>query len=280
MSPKKKMAPNGSGGSGNTKDPPIRINGALHWSWTLNNYTEEEIEDILSIIASGSGAVAVDKYLFQTEIGEECGTPHLQGYFKFKSKARPMETFKNHRFKWLVTRNPDAWIKYCSKEKTFTGRRWTNIKLPKPLKLINPSQFYPWQKDIIDIIMKEPDDRTIYWFWEEKGGVGKTQFCKYLCAMHSACIMSGKATDCKHGIVKYHEERKDYPELVIFDIPRCNKDFISFDAIESIKNGLFFSGKYEGCQAVFNCPHVICFANEPPEESKLSLDRWQITYIS
>jgi len=261
------------GAGGNTKPP--RISASIHWVLTLNNYTEDELEVLKNTWLDGS---LVSQYCVQKEIGES-GTPHLQGYIAFTKKARPSELFACKRIHWEKCRSPKDAIAYCSKNDTFAGERWTNIKLPKPIKLLKEEDFYEWQKDIINVIDEEPDDRTIYWYWEGKGGVGKTQFCKYLCMKRGACIMSGKASDCKYGIVKFHEETGNYPELVIFDVPRCNLDFISYDAIESIKNGLFFSGKYEGCQVVFNSPHVIVFANEAPDLYKLSLDRWKVSGI-
>jgi len=65
----------------------------------------------------------------------------------------------------------------------------------------------------------------------------------------------------------------------VFDIPRTNIDYLNYEAIESIKNGCFFSGKYECTQVIMNCPHVIIFANSPPLEHKLSIDRWHIINI-
>ena len=44
--------------------------------------------------------------------------------------------------------------------------------------------------------------------------------------------------------------------------------------MEAIKNGCFFSGKYESGMVRFNSPHILVFANEPPERTKLSQDRW------
>ena len=67
---------------------------------------------------------------------------------------------------------------------------------------------------------------------------------------------------------------------VIFDIPRANKGHISYSALESIKNGMVCNTKYETGVKVFNSPHVIVFANFPPDdESMLSDDRWLITEL-
>lgn len=53
------------------------------WVFTLNNYTEEEVEFISSLVDSGSV-----KYLcFGKEVGEG-GTPHLQGYFELATRGR------------------------------------------------------------------------------------------------------------------------------------------------------------------------------------------------
>jgi len=38
----------------------------------------------------------------------------------------------------------------------------------------------------------------------------------------------------------------------------------------------FYSGKYEGGMICGNCPHVLIFANEPRDTSKLAHDRWVI----
>ena len=53
-----------------------------------------------------------------------------------------------------------------------------------------------------------------------------------------------------------------------------------FSSIESLKNGLLFSGKYESGQLVTPNPHVIIFSNWlPPNPRKLSRDRWNIFRI-
>lgn len=68
-------------------------------------------------------------------------------------------------------------------------------------------------------------------------------------------------------------------ELVVIDIPRCNENKVSYQAIEDLKNGMLFSTKYESAMCVFDAPHVLVFANFPPERAKLSADRWDVRHV-
>ena len=109
-------------------------------------------------------------------------------------------------------------------------------------------------------------------------GVGKNAFTKYLCAKHDALVVSGKSGDAKYLIVKYQEKHGVYPEIIIFDIPRCNLNYISWESMEKIKDGCFASTKYECDMVLMNAPHILCFANDEPD-GNLSQDRWRIGKI-
>ena len=74
-------------------------------------------------------------------------------------------------------------------------------------------------------------------------------------------------------------EAEKIPEIILLDIPRASKDFINYGAIEQLKNGCLYSGKYEGGDCIFPHPHVICFANEEPDKDMMSKDRWDIIKI-
>jgi hypothetical protein len=127
----------------------------------------------------------------------------------------------------------------------------------------------------MDVVRQEPDERTIYWFWEPAGNVGKTAICKYLVVKHNALMLTGKSNDMYNMLAKFPNKR----ELILVDCPRSQQDYINYGALEQIKNGLVFSGKYEGAQLVFNCPHVVVFANQEPDFEKMSRDRWFIHRI-
>lgn len=254
---------------GNTKTRSSKQgNQYNYWFFTLNNYKIDQIEQIEQLLKH-----ECKWYVFQEEKGEE-GTPHLQGTINLKNKQRLSQIKHiNQNIHWEPTKCVKASIEYCTKYKTRNGRIYSyGIDIPDEIEIIEP---YGWQLEVMDIINSKPDNRTIHWFWEPAGNVGKTQLCKYLCIKHDALMVSGKSNDMYHMLTN----NKNKLKLIIVDVPRSIQDYLNYGAIEQIKNGLVFSGKYESCQLIFNCPHVIVFANERPDMSKMSYDRWNIREI-
>lgn len=232
-------------------------------------------------------------FCMQMERGENEGTLHVQGCLKWKN-ARSFGTTKS-----ILTRagfkNPhvekvidwSASVFYCSRgDKRVPGTRcqYSRVKFsllapemaPDPLEGV---EVRDWQSDVLDELKLEPDDRTINWIWDEHGGAGKTALCKHLVLRQQALYVSGAAKDILYAVKTCIEERGP-PSIVLFDIPRCTDEkFISYGAIESVKNGLAFAAKYESGTICFKCPHVYIFANHRPDESKLSADRWNTRCI-
>jgi len=249
---------------GNTISPSTKqIAPAIRWCFTLNNYKNEDISSIELCFRSHSKFCIIGD-----EVGEN-GTPHLQGYVEFSKKIRPLSLHLVNGIHWEKAKgNRQSNIDYCSKQAILFS-----IGLPKPIKII--STLFRWQQEIEDIFMKEPDDRTIYWYWDDTGNIGKSAFIKYMIVKHKVLFCSGG----KHSDIMNLVFNQDMDECkcVMFDIPRANKGHISYASLESIKNGMVCNTKYETGVKVFNSPHVFVFANFPPDdENMLSADRWVI----
>jgi len=263
------MAP----GEGNTISPPtLRVSASKQWCFTWNNYGSDvsQFEEILKTRG---------KYVFGYEIGKS-GTPHLQGYVEFNSKLRPLECkeFSKtiHWEKKSIHSTRDQCIAYCCKDGVYR----TNMKIKKPL--IDPllgKTYYPWQQQIVNLVDGPVQKRKVHWFWENRGGVGKSDFTKHLCMTKEGCLMvTGKSTDVKYLIAKYLEDND--LNILIIDIPRISEGHFSVTAVEEILNGHIVSGKFESCAVMFNPPHVIVFANYPPPNPEfMSADRWEIFEI-
>ena len=258
---------------GNTK-PPKQSNPKFNYCLTLNNWTQEEYDNILNVFKTNSA----NEWIIGQEVGES-GTPHLQIYIHFAVKQRFTAVKKiNNRFHVEACRGSRHQnLIYCSKE----GNYETNCRIPRPLKKIAcEDNLYAWQKDICNLVEQEPDDRSIHWFWSEEGNVGKTTFCKYLHRKYGAICLGGKSADMKNGIIEYKKSTGSLPDLIVINLPRSfNHDYLSYTGLEEVKDMFFYSGKYEGGMVDGNCPHLIIFANEPPDMDEISLDRWCVSEL-
>lgn len=255
---------------GNTKLPARRVVPSKYWCFT---YFFENLETLETLKES----LGKYEFIYGIETCPTTGRKHAQGYVDFGSKKRPMETIKIHGIHWEKCKgNKEQNIKYCSKE----GQVTTNMKIPKPLKdPIEGKELYDWQKEILKIINAPVDERKIYWYWDENGNAGKTSLCKHICMTRNAILVSGKAADIKNGVVTHLEKHKEI-DIALFHFVRSEEEFISYAALESIKDGIFFSGKYESGMAIFNSPHIIVFANFEPKKEKLSKDRWIVRNLN
>lgn len=241
----------------------------VHHTFTWNNYPVEAIETLKALF----GHLAYD-YVFQEEKGET-GTPHLQGVVSLKYRKRWTEFGLPKDIHWEKVKHVPLCYEYCSRASKRFGNCWS-LKYPIPLKLkiLHEADFYQWQKDTIDYIKTEPDDRTIWWLWSSSGGIGKSSFCKYLVYAFNAILCGkGQYSDIMNIMFKANMDKTN---VVVFDLPRNNGNKISYSALESIKNGLIVNTKYETGSKLFNSPHIIVFSNMPPCVDAMSTDRWVI----
>lgn len=258
----------GNGPPGNTKladrSEKKRPVPSKRWCFTLNNWVESDLETLELMFKD-----AECEYIIGKEIGES-GTPHLQGYIRAPTKIRALEKFKTKNVHWESCRGShEENIRYCTKDGNYVG----NVFVPRRPNLLSEEQLFPWQRAVLDIVLTVPDDRTIHWYWEPEGMAGKTTFCKYLSAKHRAIPLEGKKNDILYCAAMYETD------VYVWDLERSMQEYISYGALEKIKNGYFMCSKYESKPIVRACPHVFVFANFPPDLSALSRDRWKVVKI-
>jgi len=144
---------------------------------------------------------------------------------------------------------------------------------------------WSWQQRLGEMLQNIPDPRKVYWFWESEGNKGKSFMARYLASTQGALILeTGRKVDLAHIFVTTIPT----PKIVIFDLSRTaapSEDSkhspidVVYSLMESIKNGYIVSTKYDSKGLSFTVPHVVVFANFEPDQSKMSLDRWQIHNI-
>ena len=269
-----------SEGEGNAKLPLVKRNQNCFWKCNYHLKDKETIPYIFEQI-EGHFRPICDKFIFSEEFGKSGETLHVEGYMIFAKKIDFNAIQKLFKFSDLQSSkkiHAEAGIKYCLKE----GNRRISKgieNIPKPLIKMTYDKLYEWQKEISNKFVEDEDPlfgRKVYWFWEKDGNLGKSILCKYMIDQMGAFVVQGKNNDILCGISSFIEKFEYCPRIIVFDIPRVNDNHVSYQAIESLKNGYFFSGKYESGMCRFNSPHVIVFSNEEPEDYNLSPDRWII----
>lgn len=178
-----------------------------------------------------------------------------------------------------VAKRSKAAIIYCTKEDTRFGEQLISGQSGNVRDPLDGVDLYPWQETVLEIINEAPSNRTIYWFWENEGNTGKTSLAKHICLTQRAMYVSGKASDIKYGVAALVKKGMP-PKVILVDVPRTYEQFVSYEGMEAVKNGIFYSTKYESEMVMYDPPHVVCFANFHPDMDKLSRDRWDIRVIT
>lgn len=223
-------------------------------------YMPEEIDELLRPHAK--------EFYFQLEEGES-GYMHWQGCFSLikKEYISTAKMLINQKAHIEIAKNWHSLKQYCQKNSTRKMGPFSHESV-----YVNViKELLPWQKNLEDeLLMENTNDRKIIWYYNLIGGMGKSSFAKYMAVKHKACVLqTGAKKDMAFML-------PDNPKIVIFDFARTIEGHVNFDAIECVKNGMIMSAKYESRMKIFDSPHVVIFANFPPEKNSMSLDRWDI----
>ena len=135
---------------------------------------------------------------------------------------------------------------------------------------------YGWQRDLVDTIGRDPDDRTIEFIVDPVGNNGKSWMCKYLKNKYpdkTQILRIGKRDDLAHAL----DPRRT---IILFDIPRRGMEYLQYTVLEMLKDGEVFSPKYDSGSKTFSRCHVVVFSNEEPDQLSMTPDRYNITRIS
>lgn len=293
---------------------------AYHYSWTLNehqcganlptwtsgdgmsDFYRELLASIL-VMLEGTGG----EWVFQLEKGKEAGRLHFQGYLHFTrgqkrtvgGVIRMFEGLRGacHTSVSIASTSAvedGALARYASKKETsLEGPWWSSSKFMKKTlkstragkdkkrKAIELIQMLPWQKNLIDGLDREPDDRHLYWYWSKEGRTGKSTLCQWLCLNRDAVLLSAgnKAGD----ILNVYKQQEEEFKIILFDLPRSMstaQEEQTVAALEQLKNGRAMVEKYKGGLIDQDPPHIVVFANRPPKRKLLSADRWWVVEIT
>jgi hypothetical protein len=253
-----------------------------HWAFTFSDYTKYQIEEIEEILESN----ICSKYIFGEKTIDPPGIPHINGYVLFKTAKNLSNIKKIFRLnmQWKKVTNIKACIRSCvdcgkyklKNIKSYEMRDSQDIA-PQIVKydILDEEDLRDWQKDLIKIINNPADNRTIHWYWDPNGCTGKSVFAKYLHRLYNACVVH----DCEFETVVSRVYAHNNCDLVVIDIPRSTRDYISYTVLDYIKNGILVDPENDSRTKAIPSPHVIVFSNYEPSRERLSIDRWNVVKL-
>ena len=150
-------------------------------------------------------------------------------------------------------------------------------------------EWRPFQRDVLVLVAKASDGRTIYWIYSLQGKLGKSTLANWLVEKRDALVISATAeADVKDLIRRKKEEEGLFEEhpIIIVDVPRAASDVVQknklYQVLESIM-GSFHSTKRDGAVVRWTRgqePHVLVFANDTPDPHRISGDRLDVYLVT
>jgi len=133
-------------------------------------------------------------------------------------------------------------------------------------------ELYEWQSDLKATLELPADDRKIIFVVDKPGNHGKTWFAKQYVKMHSDAqyMEPGKKADMAYAL-------KSHIRVLFLNVTRSvasdQMDYL-YSFIESVKDGMVFSPKYESHTKYLGKVHVVVMMNQEPNMILLSSDRY------
>ncbi|ALE29693.1 replication associated protein [Lake Sarah-associated circular virus-28] len=144
----------------------------------------------------------------------------------------------------------------------------------EPPRVLHP--LYEWQSKLNSELAREPDDRSITFIIDELGNSGKSWYATYYKWNHpetTQIFRPKKVADMAY-------ELNERVRVVFMDCARAKAgEYLQYDFLEEIKDGMVFSPKYESRTKYLSNCHVVVLMNEQPDMTKLSQDRYVIVRI-
>lgn len=197
---------------------------------------------------------------------EEYGDLPISKQGKRNDIAELIESVKDGQFnlKRLRDEHPDV----CAKYPRFVREI---VQDHQPLPEVEEHVLHTWQKDLESTLSENPNNRDVIFVVDDIGNSGKTWFAKHYCKSHEDAqyMEPGKKADMAYAL----ETTK---RVLFINVTRQQVEHIQYSFIESVKDGLVFSPKYESGMKYLPKMHVVVLMNQEPDMTLLSKDRYKI----
>lgn len=171
----------------------------------------------------------------------------------------------------FADRFPNLFVRYYGGAQRLIGLYHQRVRP------VNGDYRVGWQSELKHDLDGTADDRSIIFIVDKVGDEGKTWFTQKYRSQHPdkvQVLRAGASKDQAHAVLETRS-------IFFFDIPRGKMEFLSYDLLECLKDGMVFSPKYESKEKWWmENNHVVVFCNEMPDLNKLSEDRFDVREIN
>ncbi len=292
---------------------------AKNWCFTLNNYTNEDLDRISAIVDTNN---KINYLIYGKEVAES-GTPHLQGFIAANEQLRlqQIKTIIGSNPHLEIARNVNASIIYCKKEGDWVefGTRGTSqqgkrndleefrnavkggMLNMKDIRELHSDVYAKYPRFCLEYVRdnfpktKIPDHPLRPWQQSLNDLLEEEPDRRTIIFVVDEIGNSGKSWFADWYQQKTGEtcqvltpgKRADMAymlpmqlRVLFLDAPRAKQsEFIQYDFLEDLKNGRVFSPKYESVMKTYEPMHIVVCMNEEPDRTKLSSDRYKVINI-
>lgn len=285
----------------------------MNRSFPLYTEVASKLDKLEAEKVNNRGPLKPEYYAFGTETSTVNKLPHYQIYLDFGKQVMTTtvlegvkELFEGRAYCNVMKVFDKEYQEYCIKEHDrfdFVSKYYWNVKLTKmkykeslvdlrpKLKEVE-SNLYSAQSLLNEIILSEPDDRSIIWIPDVIGGTGKTAGMQatlsnekeygmtYVKITRGTERLSAKIVK---RIEKYREKNKGkYPRGIWINFGRTVREDVLKEfsgTAEDLVDGMLDHnfGNTGGADITFlPYMHIVVTANTPPNLKQLTDDRWCI----
>jgi len=285
---------------------------ATRWCFTINNYSDEDIATLSSwdslyliygkeLSESGTphlqGFVTFKKQKRLSACKKLHSTAHWEaakgtseqaadyckkeGNFEEKGslpssgKRNDLESFKDAVKKGILDKKRlrEEFSDICAKYPRFVNEYVSdNIPIPE----VKKHALKQWQADLNQRLLLPPNDREIIFIVDTVGNKGKSWFSKYYQELHPDSTSIMRPT--KHADMAY--ALPDQLRVFFLDCTRTQLEHLPYSFLESLKDGLVMSNKYESRVRRYSDVHIVVLLNQSPDMTALSEDRYSIVDLN
>ena len=242
----------------------VIFNKRTNLTWLKNHFNERAHFEI----ARGTNTQARDysqkddDYEEFGEVPDETKVGQAAIFEEYKNWCKALDHQPSE--KEIADAYPHLWCRY--------RRSVTDMaRMFAPQPNIQSGELRGWQIELKEKLDGEPNDRTIIFCIDKEGQKGKSFFCRWMISKYPDKVQvlgPAKRDDLAHVV---DTERS----IFLMNVPRGSMEHLNYGFLESLKDRMILSPKYESTMKFMKAqPHIVVFANEDPDETKMTEDRY------